>query len=103
MNRSAIFNVLSRKLKDGELKIVDKFNVLNKTKEWQKVLKNFIDLGSSALIIPAVQNNIHQAVKNIKKTDAISPKSLNVHDLLKAKNIILEKEAVGEIEKHYKL
>lgn len=102
MNRLAIFSVLSKKLKDGELKMIDKFDTaLNKTKEWNKILKNIIDLRSKTLLIPAASNNIHRLIANIKNIDAISAKSLNVYDLLKYKNVILEKEAVEEIEKHY--
>lgn len=102
MKRSAIFSVLSKKIKDNKLKIIDEFATdVKKTKEWQKILKNLTDLKSQILLIPAALNNIHQAIKNIKKVDTINPRSLNVYDLLKAKNILLEKEAIGEIEKHY--
>jgi len=104
MKRLAIFSVLSKKTKDNELKVIDKFNVeIKKTKEWGKILKNIVDLKSSALLIPTVSGkNIHQLIANIKNVEAISPHSLNVYDLLKHKNIILEKETIGEIEKHYK-
>ncbi len=103
MKRLAIFNVLSKKIKDNEIKVVDNFGIgLNKTGEWNKILKKITDLKSKILLIPAASNNIHRAINNIKNIDAISPKSLNVYDLLKAKNIILEKKAISEIEKHYK-
>ncbi len=103
MKRSAIFSALSKKVKDNEIKVVDNFNTgSNKTGEWNKILKGIIDLRSKVLLIPAAKNNIHRVVSNIKNIDAISPESLNVYDLLKAKNIILEKQAVEEIEKHYK-
>ena len=102
MKRLAIFSILSKKTKDNELKVIDKFNPeVKKTKEWEKILKDIIDLRSKTLLIPATQNNIHRAIANVKNIDAISPRSLNVYDLLKAKNIILEKEAIGEMEKHY--
>jgi len=104
MKRLAIFSVLSKKIKDNELKVIDKFNTeIKKTKEWEKILKNIVDLKSSALLIPAAGGkNIHQLIANIKNVEAISPYSLNVRDLLKYKNIILEKETIKEIEKHYK-
>jgi len=103
MNRLAIFAVLSKKAKDNELKVVENFSVVeNKTKNWSDFLKTIIGLRSRVLIIPSAANNIKKAISNIKNTDAISPKSLNVHDLLKAKNIILEKETIKELETHYK-
>lgn len=103
MNRLAIFSVFSKKLKDNELKIIDKFDAnVKKTKEWKKILSDIIDLRSRLLLIPvSINKGVHQAISNIAKVDAISSKSLNVYDLLKAKNIILEKAAIDEIEKHY--
>jgi len=103
MRRLAIFSVLSKKIKDGEFKVIENLGAdLKKTSEWNKVLRGIINLKSKNLIIPAAKNNIHRLVANIKNIDAISSQSLNVYDLLKAKNIILEKEAVEEIEKTYR-
>lgn len=98
MNRLAIFSALSKKLKDNELKIIDKFDAASgKTKDWNKILKNLINLKSSVLLISAAKNNIHRAVSNIPKADAIGSGSLNVYDLLKSKNILMEKKAIEEI------
>ncbi len=104
MKRLAIFSVLSKKVKDNELKVIDEFKIdAKKTKEWGKILKNISNPKSSALLIPvAAKRNIHQAVVNIKNIKAISPYSLNVYDLAKYKDIVLEKGAIEEIEKHYK-
>ncbi len=103
MNRLAIFSVLSKKLKDDELKIIEQFDRdAKKTGKWKEILKNISDLRSRMLLVSSsIGGNIHQAVRNIEKVDAISSFSLNVYDLLKAKNIILEKESIRELEKHY--
>lgn len=102
MNRSAIFSVLSRKMEDKEIKIIDGFDrEIKKSKEWGKILNKIIGLKSRVLLVPASTNNIHQSVANIRNVDAVSAKSLNVYDLLKHKNIVFEKEAIGEAEKHY--
>ena len=103
MKKTAIFSVLSRKLKDGEIKVLSALETTDlKTKNIASILKNILSPKSSVLIISSSGNkNIKKAVSNISKVDAISPRSLNVRDLLKYKNIILEKEAIGEIEKHY--
>ena len=107
MKRLAIFSVLSKKLADGAIKVVDILDNEVKTKTISVFLKRMSFNGDKArlsmLLIPASANkNIHRAIANIKNIDAISPKSLNAYDLLKYKNIILEKKAVEEIEKHYK-
>lgn len=104
MNRLAIFSVLSKKLQDNELKVIEQFDrSLKKTSKWKEVLKSIGDLRSRMLLVSfSVNGNINQSIRNIEKVDAISALSLNVYDLLRARNIILEKEAIGEIEKHYK-
>ncbi|MBI5401547.1 50S ribosomal protein L4 [Candidatus Wolfebacteria bacterium] len=104
MKRLAVFSVLSKKLKDKELIVVDKFDGLaNKTKEWTNVLKNLADLRlKTTLILETKKKNFSKAVANIKKIDTISPKSLNVYDLLNNKKIIIEAKAIEEIEKNYK-
>lgn len=103
MNRLAIFTVLSKKVEENQLKVFETFGaVADKTKDWNLFLKSVVDLRSKALIIPTSENNINKTISNIKNVSSISPKSLNVYDLLKAKNIIIEKQTVSEIEKHYK-
>ena len=105
MRRLAIFAVLSRKLKDNEIKIIDNFNSLeNKTKSWSSALKNITDLRSKTLVILENKNkNFSKAISNIKNADTLSQVSLNVYDLMKNKNIILESSAISEIEKNYKV
>lgn len=104
MNRLAIFSVLSKKLKDDELKIIEQLDRdAKKTGKWKEILKNISDLRSRTLLVSAsIDKSVHRAVRNIEKVDAISSFSLNVYDLLRAKNIILEKESIKEMEKHYK-
>ena len=103
MRQKAVFSVLSKKLQDDGLKIVDSLKIETlKTKVMAEILKNLIKKPFNALIIPSSdQSKIKKIVSNIKNINAISPFSLNVYDLLRYKNIILEKEAIKEIEKHY--
>ncbi len=100
MKQAAMFSVLSKKLADGDLKIVESLAIAEpKTKLAVNAIYNF---SKNALIIPAVDNkNIYRASANIPKIKSIGPKSLNVYDLLRYKNILLEKEAVATIENHY--
>ncbi|MEK7062298.1 MAG: 50S ribosomal protein L4 [Patescibacteria group bacterium] len=104
MNRLAIFSVLSKKAEDGDLKIFEKFEFdikKAKTAAMVKFLNNLFGGKKSVLLVSSLKNNINKAVSNIKNVNAIGSQSLNVHDLLKYKNIIFEKEAINEIEKHY--
>lgn len=103
MRKLAVSSVLSRKLREGEIKVLDNLSIQElKTKNFVAVLKNILGLRLSALVIPASKNaKVKRALGNVSKVDALSPYSLNVYDLLKRKNIILERDAIKEIEKHY--
>ncbi|MDI6717506.1 MAG: 50S ribosomal protein L4 [Patescibacteria group bacterium] len=105
MLKLAVFSLFSKKIKDNEIKIVDKFEGIgNKTKEWANVLKNLADLRLKTLVI--LENRKKENVKNIsniKNADTLSPTSLNIYDLIKHKNIIIESGAIPEMEKHYKI
>lgn len=103
MKRQAVFSVLSKKLKGQEIKVIDNFALGEfKTKALAAVLKVVLGNKYNALIIASGENkNIKKAAGNIEKVDAISPKSLNVYDLLRHKDIILEKNAIKEIAEHY--
>ena len=104
MNRLAIFSILSKKLENREIKIVDSIKPESpKTKIMISLLKNLVDSKKPKALLIASSGNkkINQAVSNIKGISAIASKSLNVYDLLKNKNVILEKDAVEEIKNHY--
>lgn len=105
MKQLAIFSVLARRFKDGEIKIVDSLVIDGaKTKTLNDSLKNFADkkVTLNALIIPAEgDKNIYKATRNLAKIGATSAKSLNIHDLLKHKQILMDKSAVAVIDKHY--
>ena len=103
MRQAALFTVLSRKFKDGEIKVVDSL-IIKEPKT--KVVADFLKILSapkiSALIVPNEKNeHIYRATRNIPRAKSLSPKSLNVYDLLKYKNVVLDKEAVGIIDKTY--
>lgn len=105
MKQKAIFSLLSKRFKDGEIKIVDGLAVVEaKTKSAVKSLGDFsLKKGRmNMLLIPEESNkNIYASVRNLKSVQALNPKSLNVYDLLKHKTIAIQKEAVETIDKHY--
>ena len=102
MKRFAVLSVLSKKIKDGEFKLMDSFNPeSSKTKEMANVFKNIFGSRPNCLLIAFSANRrIKRLVSNLKNIDAISAKSLNVYDLLKRKYIVVEKEAIKEIESY---
>lgn len=110
MRRAALFSVLSRKMKDGDLKIFDNLQIAEpKTKNLFVPLHAALKLKKTqkkldVLLIAEHDNkNIMRASSNIPKTKATHPESLNAYDAINHKNIFIEKNAVGEIAKHYKI
>ncbi len=109
MRRQAILSVLSKKVKDGEFKVFENFEVKDqKTKELAKILKPLVALKKKAknydvLLVPAPENKaLSRPIANLPKAKALSPTNLNVYDLLNYKNIFVEKDAVSAIATHYK-
>src|SRR3989344_2199437 len=95
MKMGALAAVLSKRLSDAELKIVDSLpSDISKTKLLMKALMKMAP-EKNALLIPGMDNkNIYRASRHLSKVAAISPRRLNVVELLKYKKILLDKDAV---------
>lgn len=97
MLRAAIHAVLSKKLADGQLKVVDSMELeAPKTKLMYQAIKNSLP----ALMVAETRHNkfVSRASRNIPKVKSLNGASLNVEDLLKYKNVLIEKNAVAEIK-----
>lgn len=113
MRQAALFSVLSKKLADNEIRFVDSLAIeKSKTKAAFEFLAGFGQKKGakgksakiSALLVPAADNrSIYRAARNIPKVKSLSPKALNVYDLLKFKTIFIEKGAIKSIEETYNL
>ena len=98
MVRGAIHAILSKKLIEGEVRVVDSLRLeAAKTKVMAQILKNLQT--ASALVVPDQKNKmVYRATANLPKVKSIDPAYLNVYDLLKYKNVVIDKEAVAQIK-----
>jgi len=110
MKRVALFAVLSRKAKDGELKVFDTLVVdAPKTKNVAAVLKKALSPKKGEkrfdvlLVSDNANKNLFRATSNLQKTKTIEAGSLNVYDIMNHKNLFIDKSALETIEKHYKI
>jgi len=110
MRRVALFSVLSRKAKDGEVKVFDSFAVdAPKTKVLAGALHGVLAMKKKAkrydvlLVSDKDNKNLFRASANLEKAKAIDVTSLNVYDIMNHKNFFIDKASVGTIEKHYKV
>ncbi|MCL5006963.1 MAG: 50S ribosomal protein L4 [Patescibacteria group bacterium] len=105
--QAALFSLLSKKLADGELKVIDSLELGEKTKKANEFLLGFFKgIGRSgrvsALLVPDGKNKTaYRVSRNIPKVKSLDASSLNVYDLLKYKDVLLDKEAVSAINEHY--
>lgn len=109
MKRQAILSVLSKKFKDGEVKIMEDLGLAApKTKLMAENLKSLFGIKrikkADVLFVPSLENkNIYRASRNLVKAKSIDPQSLNVYDLLNYKWILIDQKAIPVIAKHYAL
>jgi len=104
MLRGALHAILSKKLAEGELKVIDTVEVKGmKTKQAMSSLMGFFKakgrLAPSTLVVSSMANRGNaRAYRNISRVELVIPGTLNVLDLLKYKNVLVEKSAVTEIK-----
>ncbi|MCL4405141.1 MAG: 50S ribosomal protein L4 [Patescibacteria group bacterium] len=103
MKKLALFTVLSQRLRDNEIKFVDSLeDVTPKTKAMAAVLETLLGKARvNALIVPTSNRKTYQIIRNIDGAKVLDPEALNVYDLLKYKQIVIEKGAIPLITKHY--
>lgn len=112
MKRLALFAALSRKAKDGELKVFENFALeAPKTKVLASSLSALLAMNIKTkgakrydvlLVAEPGNKNLARASANLQKTKTLDSTSLNVVDVLGHKNLFVEKDAVATIAKHYK-
>lgn len=102
VNNKAIALVLTGKLKDAEMIVLDKMEIKeNKTKTMAAILKNLSIKGRMLIAFAENEKEIKLATRNIEKVQNISIKQLNVYDMLNNKNLILSKDSVKYLEEKY--
>jgi len=118
MKQKALFMVLTSKLRDKELVLLDKLEIKEpKTKLMAEILDNLfkkeaknttktkkikkINRKSVLVVTPEKNEDIVRANKNIPYTKILRADSLNVLDLLSFKYLLMPKEAVSIIKDIY--
>jgi large subunit ribosomal protein L4 len=108
MNRSAfrkaIFSILSDKISENKLIVVDQIDDTVKTSDLAKKIRGLAEKSSlgkkQLLILPAHNTNLARAARNLTNVKVLAANQLNAVDLLNHDLIVL-KEAIPAIEKVY--
>ena len=96
--RIAYKSILSKKLNDGSIKIIDEFKVESgKTKDAYDKLASFTDKRRVVLVYKEEDKMFKRAMRNIPWAHYLSCFRLSAHDLFYAKEIVMTKDAAVEL------
>ena len=100
--RLAIKSILSSKVLEKELTVVDKLELKEiKTKSMVNALAALKVEGKTLIILPDNNKNVVMSARNIEGVKTIPANNINVFDLLKYKNLILPVDTVKKLEEVY--
>ena len=100
--RLAIRSVLSSKVLENKLTVVDKLELAEiKTKSMVNALNNLKLEGKTLVILPEKNLNVQASTKNIEGAKAILANTINVYDLLRYTNLVLTLDTVKKLEEVY--
>jgi large subunit ribosomal protein L4 len=100
MRRGAIRSVLSERLREGGLIIVDSFELSShKTKELATTLDS-LGLNGRTLVVDSTKaGNLALSSRNLRDVTLISPSDVNVYNLLTHEQVALTSEAAAQLDK----
>lgn len=100
--RLAIKSILSSKVLEKELTVVDKLELKEiKTKTMVKALADLKVEGKTLIVLPENNKNVLMSSRNIEGVKTITANNINVFDLLKYTNLILPVDTVKKLEEVY--
>ena len=100
--RLAIKSLLSSKVLEKELTVVDKLEL--KEIKTKSMVKAFADLklsGKTLIVLPEKNLNVQASTNNIEGAKTILVNEINVYDLLKYTNLVLPLDTVKKLEEVY--
>ena len=99
--RAALKSVLTDKVQNNNLIVVDelKFDEI-KTKNFVNVMNN-LKVQKGLVVIAENDANVVMSAKNVADVNTTLVNTINVYDIMKAKTVVLTKDAVAKIEEVY--
>ena len=99
--RAALKSALTSKVQDAKLIVVDelKFDEI-KTKNFVNVMNN-LKVEKGLVVIADNDANVVMSAKNVADVNTTLVNTINVYDIMKAKTVVLTKDAVAKIEEVY--
>ena len=99
VKRLAMKSALSAKAAAGEIIVIDSIKMDSiKTKDFRAFLNAVKADGKSLVVTPAKDEIVVKSARNIPGVETAMANLINVYDILKAKYLVLDKEALTVIE-----
>ena len=99
VKRLAMKSALSAKAAAGEIIVIDSIKMDSiKTKDFRAFLNAVKADGKSLVVTPAKDEIVVKSARNIPGVETTMANLMNVYDILKAKYLVLDKEALAVIE-----
>lgn len=100
MLKKALLSVLSKKAKDGELKLVESFELASpKTKAVSDMTKKITEGRSTLILISKDNKNAELSFRNLNRVRIVMPENLNAYDLLNSKNVLMDRQTLEKYGK----
>ena len=100
--RLAIKSVLSSKVLESNLVVVDKLDLKEiKTKNMAKALDALKIEGKALIVLPEKNENVQKSARNIEGVKTSLVNTINVYDLLKYNKLVLTVDSVKSLEEVY--
>ena len=99
MRRKALYSVLTSKVNDNELIVLDELKLDSyKTKEANEILKNINADNKAYVVIAENDDKVYRSFRNIEGCDVEKANLINVYDLLRHDKLVVTKDAIAKLE-----
>ena len=99
--RAALKSALTSKVRGSSLIVLDELKLDTvKTKNFVNVMNN-LKVQKGLVVIAENDENIVMSARNLPDIDTTLASTINVYDIMKAKTVVLTKDAVAKIEEVY--
>ena len=102
VRRLAMKSVLSSKVLEGELRILDALTVdAFSTKKAKEILRNLNLETKTMIVLPEGNDMIIKSFANLPKIETVVVDYMNVYDLMRFDNLVIVKDSLSKIEEVY--
>lgn len=99
MRRKALYSVLTSKVNDNELIVLDELKLDSyKTKEANEILANINANNKAYVVIAENDDKVYRSFRNIEGCIVETANLINVYDLLRHDKLVITKDAINKLE-----